>query len=62
MGSGLSTSKLLSRGDFSRVYITDLTSFNLGAGEMAQWLRTLVALAEDLGLVSSIYMAAHSCL
>jgi hypothetical protein len=62
VGSGLSTSKLLSPGDYSRVDLTDLTNCKLGAREMAQWLRTLVDLAEDLGLVSSIYMAAHSCL
>jgi hypothetical protein len=27
--------------------------------EVAQWLRSLVALTEGLGLVSSIYMMAH---
>jgi hypothetical protein len=32
------------------------------AGEVAQWLRALAALSEDLGLISSTYMAAHNCL
>jgi hypothetical protein len=30
-----------------------------GAGEMAQWLRALVALAEDSGAVPSSYLLAH---
>ena len=33
-----------------------------GAGEMAQWIRTLIALAEYLDSVPNISMAAHSCL
>lgn len=36
-----------------------LTFLILGAREMAQWLRALVALTEDLGLISSTHMAAH---
>ena len=31
-----------------------------GVGEMAQWLRTLAALAEDLSSVPSTYMVAHN--
>ncbi|CAH6901579.1 Dclk2 [Phodopus roborovskii] len=31
-------------------------------GEMAQWLRALAALPEDLGSVPSTHMATHSCL
>ena len=29
---------------------------------MAQWLRALTALPEDLGSTPSIHMAAHNCL
>jgi hypothetical protein len=29
---------------------------------MAQWLRALVALLEDLDLISSVYMVAHKLL
>jgi hypothetical protein len=32
---------------------------NHGDGEMALWLGTLAALAEDLGSVHSIHMVAH---
>ena len=31
-------------------------------GRMTQWLRALVTLAEDPGVVSSIYMTAHNYL
>ena len=31
------------------------------AGEMAQWLRALAALREDLGSIPSTHKAAHSC-
>lgn len=34
----------------------------LGAGEIAQWLRALALLTEDLCLGSSIHMAAYNCL
>ena len=34
----------------------------LGHGEMAQWLRALVALAEDPGSVRSTHMMSHKCL
>lgn len=33
-----------------------------GAGEMAQWLSTLTALPEALGLIPSTHMAAQNCL
>jgi hypothetical protein len=33
-----------------------------GAREMAQWLKALDALPEDLGEIPSTHMAAHSCL
>jgi hypothetical protein len=33
---------------------------SLGAKEMTQWLRALVALAENPGLIPSTHMAAHS--
>jgi hypothetical protein len=33
-----------------------------GAGELAQWLRVLVALEEDLGLIPSTYVVTHNCL
>jgi hypothetical protein len=33
-----------------------------GAEEMAQWLRQLTALPEDLGSMPSIHVAAHNCL
>jgi hypothetical protein len=36
-----------------------LESSILGAREMAQQLRALTALAEDLGSVSSMHMMAH---
>ena len=32
------------------------------AGKEAQWLRVLVALAEDIGLVPSNHMADYNCL
>ena len=32
----------------------------LGAGEMAQWLRALTVLPEDLGLIPSTHKAAHN--
>ena len=32
----------------------------LGAGEMAQWLRALAALAEDLGSVPRAHIEAHN--
>jgi hypothetical protein len=34
----------------------------LGAGEMAEWLRSLAALPEDPGLISSTHMAANNYL
>jgi hypothetical protein len=39
-----------------------MTIKNPSSGEMAQWLRALDALPEDLGLVPSIYVDAHHCL
>jgi hypothetical protein len=30
------------------------------AGEMAKWLETLAALAEDLGLIPSTHMEVHN--
>ena len=30
-----------------------------GTGEMAQWLRTFVALTQNIGLVHSTHMAVH---
>lgn len=33
-------------------------ALEVGPGETVQWLRTLVALVEDLGLVHSTYMMA----
>jgi hypothetical protein len=33
---------------------------NVKVGEMAQWLRALAGLVEDLGLVSGLYMVAHN--
>ena len=33
-----------------------------GAGQMAQWLRALPALPEDLGSIPSTHVAAHNCL
>jgi hypothetical protein len=33
-----------------------------GAGDMAQWLRALAALSENLGSIPRIHMAAHNCL
>lgn len=30
--------------------------------DMAQWLRSLVDLPEDLGLIPSIDMASHNCM
>jgi hypothetical protein len=33
-----------------------------GAGEMAQQLRALTALPEELGSILAIQMAAHNCL
>ena len=32
------------------------------AGEMAQWLRTLAVLPEDLGSIPSTHMTANNCL
>jgi hypothetical protein len=34
----------------------------LGSGEMAQWLRVLASLVEDLASLPSVYMAVLSCL
>jgi hypothetical protein len=34
----------------------------LGAGEMAQWLKALVVLPEDLGSIPSTYTAAYNSL
>ena len=44
----------------SRVFDTKIGQS--GTGEMAQWLRALSDLPEDLGSVPSTYVAAHSCL
>jgi hypothetical protein len=33
-----------------------------GAGEMAEWLRALLALPEDPGSIPSTLMAAYNCL
>lgn len=33
-----------------------------GVGEMAEWLRILVVLSEDMGLIPSTHIAAHNCL
>jgi hypothetical protein len=33
---------------------------SLGAGEMAQWIRALVALPRELDSVYSTYMVAHN--
>jgi hypothetical protein len=42
---------------------TFLKAFQPGRdGEMAQWLRELAALPEDLGSVLRTLMSAHSCL
>lgn len=35
---------------------------NLGAGERAQWLKTLSALLENLGSIPRTHLAAHNCL
>ena len=37
-------------------------SYNVGAGELAQWLRALAALPEDPGSISSTHMVGHTCL
>lgn len=34
----------------------------IGAGEIAQWFRVPVALPEDPGLSTRVYIMAHSCL
>lgn len=34
----------------------------MGVRGMAQWVRALMALAEDLGLVRSTHTTAHNCL
>lgn len=31
-----------------------------GAGDMAQWLKALAALAEDLGLIPRTHVSAHN--
>ena len=38
------------------------TDTNKGLGEMAQQLRALAALPEDLGSIPSTHTAAHNCL
>lgn len=38
--------------------ISEKKKANLGSGEMAQWLRTLVTFAEDPGSIPSIHMVA----
>jgi hypothetical protein len=35
---------------------------DVGAGEVAQWLRVLAALSQDPGLIPSIYMTATNCM
>ena len=52
-----STSKLVSPGN-PRVNLTDLTKQKIGAGEMAQGLRALTTLEEDLGFIPSTHVAA----
>lgn len=44
------------------LYYTSFNIWFLGAGEMPQCLRTLVALPHVLGLIPSIYTAAYNCL
>jgi hypothetical protein len=39
-----------------------MSRVSLGAGELSLWLRALVAFAEDLGLIPSSHVTAHSCL
>lgn len=39
--------------------ITTKERIKLGAGQKAQWVRLLIALAEKAGLVNSTYMKAH---
>ena len=46
-------------GSFYRSLLNDC---ELEAGEMAQWLRALAALAMDLGSVPSTYMMVNNCL
>lgn len=48
----------------SQVFIgvEPLKWFQLEAGAIAQWLRTLAALTEDLGLIPSGYEIAHNFL
>lgn len=33
---------------------------NKGEGEMVSWLKSFVALVEDLGMIPTTYIAAHS--
>ena len=35
---------------------------SIGAGEMAQWLKALTVLPEDLGSMTRIHMVSHNCL
>lgn len=37
-------------------------NLSLGTKELAQWLRVLVALEEDLGLIPSTFVATQNCL
>ena len=40
-------------------YYSALNKNEIGAREMAQWLKTVAALAEDVGLIPSTHIAAH---
>jgi len=42
--------------------VVETKTSEVQAGQMAQWLRALGALAEDLGLVVGIHVETYSCL
>jgi hypothetical protein len=59
----LRTVRAIFTGLLLRVFIKFMNKYiRLGAGEMAQWLRALAALSEDLDSIPSSHMAAHNCL
>jgi hypothetical protein len=44
-----------------KILISNIKTYiDKGAGEMAQHLRELAAVSEDLGLISNMHMAAHN--
>ena len=46
---------------FTNTQSASLKNKDRGSGEMAEWLRALAALLEDLGSIPSTHMAVQNC-